>query len=43
LDPRKAVPEKISGILKKIHELSVVLQTTNANPRLAVESFMLDL
>jgi DNA polymerase-3 subunit delta' len=36
-------PEKISDILKKIHELSVILLTTNASPRLAIENFMLDL
>jgi len=36
-------PEKIAVILNKIHDLSVVLQTTNASPRLAIENFMLDL
>jgi len=35
--------EKISAILKKIHALSVTLQTTNASPKLAIENFMLDL
>jgi len=36
-------PEKIGAILKKIHDLSVILQTTNASPKLAIENFMLDL
>ena len=35
--------EKISAILKKIHALSVTLQTTNASPKLAIENFMLEL
>lgn len=34
---------KIAAILKKIHELNVILMTTNANPKLAIENFMLDL
>jgi DNA polymerase-3 subunit delta' len=36
-------PEKISAILKKIHALTVILQTTNASPKLAIESFMMDI
>jgi len=36
-------PKKISDILKKIHALSVTLQTTNASPKLAIENLMLDL
>jgi DNA polymerase-3 subunit delta' len=35
--------QKISDILKKIHALIVVLQTTNASLRLAVENFLMDL
>ena len=35
-------PEKISAILKKIHDLTVTLQTTNASPKLAIENFMLE-
>lgn len=35
--------EKIAAILKKIHDLSVTLQTTNTNPKLAIENFMLDI
>lgn len=38
-----ASPQNIALILKKIHELGVVLQTTNASPRLAIENFMLSL
>jgi DNA polymerase-3 subunit delta' len=36
-------PEKIADILKKIHELSVILQTTNASPKLTIEYFMLEI
>jgi DNA polymerase-3 subunit delta' len=36
-------PEKMSAILKKIHALTVILQTTNASPKLAIESFMMDI
>jgi len=36
-------PEKISEILKKILDLNVILQTTNASPRLAIEIFMMSL
>ena len=35
--------QKFAAILEKIHALGMVLQTTNANPRLAIENFMLDL
>lgn len=35
--------EKVTDILKKIHELNVVLQTTNVNSRLAIENFMLNI
>jgi len=35
--------ERIVAILKKIHELNVVLMTTNASPKLAIDNFMLDL
>ena len=35
--------EKIAAILKKIHELNVILTTTNANPKLAIENFMMDI
>ncbi len=35
--------EKTTEILKKIHALSAILQTTNASPRLAIENFLLDL
>ncbi len=38
-----ASPQKIALILEKIHELGMVLQTTNASSRLAIEYFMLDL
>ena len=38
-----ASPQKIASVLKKIHELGVVLQTTNASPRLAIENFMLEI
>lgn len=36
-------PQEIAAILEKIHNLGLVLQTTNASPRLALENFMLDL
>ena len=36
-------PEKIVAILKKIQDLYLTLQTTNANPRLSVENFLLEL
>jgi DNA polymerase-3 subunit delta' len=36
-------PQKIADSLKKIHDLSVVLQTTNASPRLAIENFLLEI
>jgi len=36
-------PQKIATILEKIHELGMILQTTNASPRLAIENFMLEL
>ena len=35
--------EKIAAILKKIHDLNVTLTATNANPKLAIENFMLDI
>jgi hypothetical protein len=34
---------RIAAILKKIQDLSLILQTTNASPKLAIENFMLDL
>jgi DNA polymerase III delta prime subunit len=34
--------EQITAILKKIHELTVILSTTNASPNLALENFMLE-
>lgn len=35
--------EKIVSILKKIHNLGVTLVMTNASPKLAIESFMLEI
>jgi DNA polymerase-3 subunit delta' len=35
--------EKIAAILKKIHDLNVTLMTTNANTKLAIENFMIDI
>jgi len=42
-DSDSSPARKIANTLKKIHDLSVILQTTNASPRLAIENFMLEL
>jgi len=38
-----ASPQNYALILKKIHDLGMILQTTNASPKLAIENFMLEI